>query len=422
MSDPQWAALDEFHPIADWDYGASSNGASLSTESTGSSTGRERFRLIVRTATQIEATPDPPDTASLLGPLVTRGERTIIVGDTGHGKTSLALQMLAAVLQGEPFLDHIGAGEGPAMIVDLEQGRRAIKRGLREAGLHTHDDVLHISVPDGLALDKDPQHVAELDRVIHEAQPVLLLLDPYYKAHRADDSNQERPIVDLMRQLDALRTTYGFALLLPAHPRKELAGKEGARRLTVHDVAGSGAVTRGAETVFGIERLAHGYARLRYLKDREGELPIGEHVSLLFDKERGFRLDPRDEQTDEAIEELVLATKSGWKTSSEWQKETGVRKARIITILTNLAETGRIAYMVGPPGRARSARCYGTVPECWEQSGTPGTVGQIAIESETVPAVPTPVGGEQQREQSNDARTVPGTVEQYDPLDDDIPF
>jgi hypothetical protein len=351
------------------------------------------FRLTVRTAREIDETPDPPTTDMLLGPFITRGERTIVVGDTGHGKTTICLQMLSAILHGEPLFDHPGAGEGPVMVVDLEQGRKAIKRGLRDAELHDRDDVLHISVPDGLALDRDEEHVAELERVITTHTPVCLLLDPYYKAHRADDSNQERPIVDLMRVLDGMRARHRFALLLPAHPRKDLVGREGARKLTLHDVAGSGAVTRGAEIVLGIERLNHGYARLRYLKDREGELPIGEHISLLFDKTLGFRLDPREDETDESIERRILATESGWKTALEWSKEFGIRKAKATEILGKLAESKTIAFMVGPPGRSKQARCYGTVPECWEQSGTPGTLDDFLIESEGVPTVPPPVGG-----------------------------
>lgn len=381
------------------------------------------FRLTVRTAPEIDAEPDPPDSDRLLGPFVTRQERTILVGDTGHGKTSLALQMLRAILTGDTFLDHDGAGTGPVMIVDLEQGRRAIKRGLRDANLHERADVLHISVPDGLALDKDPAHTAELNRVIAEHRPAALLLDPYYKAHRADDPNQERPIIDLMRTLDALRVEHGFALLLPAHPRKEIAGKEGTRKLTLHDIAGSGAVTRGAEIVLGLERLAHGYARLRYLKDREGELPIGDTIALLFDKENGFRLDPREAESDEAIEARILATQNDWMTAPEWQKELGIRKAKAVAILGQLADSGRIAYMLGPPGRSKTARCYGTSPTCWEQSGTPGTQGEIPIESETGPGGPPPERGEHEREQSNDAshwsRDHSGAAPPHDP---DLPL
>src|SRR5438093_7182683 len=91
-------------------------------------------RLIVRTARELVGLPDPQSEDLLLGPLVVRGARTIIVADTGHGKTSLSLQFGAAVLTGAEALGFRGARSGPLFVVDLEQGIRSIKRALRDAG------------------------------------------------------------------------------------------------------------------------------------------------------------------------------------------------------------------------------------------------------------------------------------------------
>ncbi len=143
-------------------------------------------------------------------------------------------------------------------------------------------------IPDGLALDQSETEVAALKTLIAERHPAVVILDPFYKAHRAADPNQERPVVELMRVLDRIRSEHRFALLLPAHPRKEQQSR-GPRKLTLHDVAGSGAITRGAEVVIAIERLAHGASRLRYLKDHDGDLPVGDTLALLYDRMRGFR-------------------------------------------------------------------------------------------------------------------------------------
>jgi hypothetical protein len=342
------------------------------------------YRLTVRTAAQILAIPEPVRDP-LLGPLLDRGYRTVVVGDTGHGKTSFALQMLGAVVKGETMLGYDGAGAGPALVVDLEQGLRSIKRGLREAGLDGRDDVLYVTVPDGLALDRDPEHLRALDAVLAEYRPALLLLDPYYKAHRADDPNAERPIIDLMRALDGLRAVYDFALILPAHPRKDVAGREGARKLTVHDVAGSGAATRGAEIVLGLERLGHGYARLRYLKDRDGDLPVGDHVSMLYSKDTGFRLDPKDSTSDESLEAKVLEAGLPWSTVKEWRVELGVREAQARRVLDALVERGELAFAVGPPGRNANAKCYSGAPEAWEHTGAQE---QFPLETECAPGAP----------------------------------
>jgi len=139
------------------------------------------------------ALPEADDDDELLGAYVRRGARTIVVGDTGHGKTALTAQLVAAVLTGAECLGYQGAGVGPGMIIDLEQGLRSVKRTLRDAGLDHRADLLHVHVPDGLLLDQDDSnHLAALDRLIHRHRPVVVALDPFYKAHRGD-ANEERP-------------------------------------------------------------------------------------------------------------------------------------------------------------------------------------------------------------------------------------
>ncbi len=388
-------------------------------------------RIVVYTAVQIAALPDPPDSDILLGPYVTRSGRTLVVGATGHGKTTLSFQMVAAIVQGDDFLGHQGIGNATALIIDLEQGLRSIKRGIREAGLHEEQRVHIAAVPDGLALDNDEQDLAELHEVIANTKPDVLLLDPYYKAHRAEDPNAERPIVDLMRILDALRAKFGFALILPAHPRKNAVG-DGVRKLTIDDISGSGAVSRGAEIGLGIERLAHGYARLRYLKDREGELPIGDAAPLIYNKSTGFQLDPKEAQSKDELEAEIsrLVSEGAFHTSREWASRLGIRNTKARDMLENMAVTGAIQVVVGPPGRSARSRCYGIDPALFnpESSTAPngreqsGTAEQSQGTDSTVPTVPTLIenveqgtvrGPAKKREQSA------GTEQSYD---DDIPF
>jgi hypothetical protein len=329
------------------------------------------FILDALTAPRFVALPEPPESAQLLGPYVRRGERTILVGDTGHGKSSLSVQMAGGILTGDEVLGHTGAGTGPFLWLDLEQGHRSIKRLLREGRLDAREDVLVASAPDGLALDTDDEHLAELGRLVLEHQPAVVLLDPYYKAHRSDDPNAERPIIDLMRRLDALRAEYGFALLLPAHPRKSAPGRDGPRKLALDDVAGSGAVTRGAEVVLAIERLSHGHARLRVLKDRDGDLQVGEAWPLVYDRQHGFRLDPREEEAAETTEQRILADAADGAllTVDEWATQLKIRKERAREALERLVAAGQLSVVTGPPGRSPRARCYGTSPDARDQSG-----------------------------------------------------
>lgn len=331
----------------------------------------DTFALEVRTAREIVELPEPDESELLCGPFVVKGARTIIVAASGHGKTTLAGQFISAVLTGWDVFGYTGTGVGPALIIDLEQGLRSIKRSLRDIGLHNREDVLYVTSPDGLALDSDDEHRDELERIVAEYRPVVVVLDPYYKAHRSD-ANEGRGVVDLMRYLDGLRSRYEFALILPAHPRKNQTGRDGARKLTLDDVAGSGAITREAELVIGLERLSHGFARLRILKDRDGDLAVGDEWPLLFTRGEGFRRDPKTEETQEDLERriLELGADGSWRTYKDYAGELGVRQTRAKQMLEALAEGERLDVAIGPAGRSPKAHCYRTDPTRWEQSGS----------------------------------------------------
>ncbi|HXW59246.1 MAG TPA: AAA family ATPase [Solirubrobacteraceae bacterium] len=259
----------------------------------------------VMSAKQLCELPDPEGTDALLGDLVVRRQRTVIGADTGAGKTSIAFAMLAAITRGGQLLGFAGAG-GRALVIDAEQGIKTIKRRLREAGLETSDDIDFIRVPDGLALDSDVQQVGAIEERLAAGGYDVVLADPLYKLHRGD-SNDERAAVDLMRQLDRWREHFGFALILLVHTRKPPAGA----KFTMHEFFGSSAYLRGAEIVLGLQLVRHGYSRLHFFKDRDGDLPIRKAWGLLFDREHGYRRDPDDEHrkptTAEHVRELLEA-------------------------------------------------------------------------------------------------------------------
>jgi hypothetical protein len=275
------------------------------------------FTLQVMTARDLCALPDPPTTDELLGPLVIRGQRLVLGGHTGEGKTSLVFQIVRAIVLGEQLFEWQGIGNVRALVIDAEQGLKTVKRRLREAGLDDNSQVDYARVPDGLELDRDAQHIAAVEQQLAEGGYALVAADPLYKLHTGD-SNAEREAVDLMRLFDRWREQYQFALALPVHCRKPIPGT----KFTIHDLFGSSAYTRGAEVVLGLQRLRDGYSRLHFLKDRDGDLPIGAHWGLLFDRENGFQRDPEDGNkeptTVDQVRELL-------------ETEPGMTKARLET-------------------------------------------------------------------------------------------
>lgn len=224
----------------------------------------------------------------LLGPLLAAGQRTVVLGATGSGKTTLSLGLLSAALRGTQALGYQGAGLGPALLLDCEQGRGSLQRSLAEAGLAERDDLHVVSIPGGVMLDRDLEARAELEALVAALRPRLVLLDPAYQLVSSDSRAATLKLVSL---LDRLRAEYGFALILPMHPRKTTSGGR-HRPLELDDVAGTGAALWNAELVLGMERVADGRAQLRVLKDRDGGIGQGLEIDLCFERGVGFTLAP----------------------------------------------------------------------------------------------------------------------------------
>jgi hypothetical protein len=186
------------------------------------------------------------------------------------------------------------------LVVDAEQGKRTIVRRLREARLDEREDLDYVLAPGGLGLGSDPDDERALEQILNGGYD-LVVLDPLYKLH-VGDSNDERQAVDLMKHLDGARDRFGFALIIAAHLRKPFRG---GSTMTIHELFGSSAYVRGAEVVIGLQRMAAGRARIGFLKDRDGDLPIGARWKLRFDREQGFRRDPDDNQP--STREQVIA-------------------------------------------------------------------------------------------------------------------
>jgi RecA-family ATPase len=137
-------------------------------------------------------------------------------------------------------------------------------------------------------LDRDLEARADLESLVAALRPRLVLLDPAYQLVSSDSRAATLKLVSL---LDRLRAEYGFALILPMHPRKTTSG--GRRRpLELDDVAGTGAALWNAELVLGMERVADGRAQLRVLKDRDGGIGQGVEIDLAFERGVGFTLAP----------------------------------------------------------------------------------------------------------------------------------
>ena len=211
---------------------------------------------------------DGQDTYDWLVPgLLERGERIIITGSEGLGKSYMISQFATCLAAGRhPFTgDVLGSGryQQQVLVVDCENMESQSRRRFRKitSGVPGRDrswqDNLRIELrPNGLnLLGAD---AGWLERKIAMNAPDLVVCGPLYRLHYAN-MNDETAARDLVRVLDGLRTRYGFALLSEAHPGHVEDGG-GERRMRP---AGSSLFLRWPEFGFGMRRA----------KGAEGEHP-----------------------------------------------------------------------------------------------------------------------------------------------------
>ena len=280
-----------------------------------------------------------PEGQQVWGPVATVGGRVVLGGRSGEGKTSFGMGMVGAVAHGTKFLEWEGCG-GTVLIFDLEQGLRTVQRRLTEAGLAETDNVRYYRIPDGLALDTNETQAAWMRGLIVQYQPVLVILDPLYKAHQGD-SNDERAMVDMMRRLDKWRDQYGFCLVIPMHLRK-LDPK--ATDPTMDDIFGSGGLTRGAEVVLGLRKIAPGKSRLYFWKDRDGDLHEEDRWNLLFSHEDGFERDPEDKgpPPEEVITRAFMHAGGKTMTLKQIKGATGMSDDKCRTAMAVMESEGAV--------------------------------------------------------------------------------
>jgi len=172
-----------------------------------------------------------PDYDWLVPGLLEKGDRLILTGQEGKGKSTLLRQIGIQIASGiHPFtLDPIT----PARVLhlDLENPRRLVRRALHPMRLSAGDRLTRgfftpVIWSEGLDL-RDPADEIRLIELVETIRPDLLITGPSYKLAGGDPTTEEhaRQVTSI---IDGLRVTHGFALLLEAH--QPYAATPGARR------------------------------------------------------------------------------------------------------------------------------------------------------------------------------------------------
>lgn len=175
---------------------------------------------------------DDPEHDWLVPGLIERGDRVILTGGEGRGKSTLLRQIGVQAASGiHPFG---GAPYAPLRVLrlDVENGERRERRALRPlrfaAGDRYAGSLMVISRVVGLDLTaaRDCDWLHDL-AAGHD--PDLLITGPAYKMH-AGDPNDETAARVVAAHFDRLRAAYGCAIWLEAHsPHASNGGKRPTR-------------------------------------------------------------------------------------------------------------------------------------------------------------------------------------------------
>ena len=152
----------------------------------------------------------------------------ILGGEPKCCKSFLALDMAVSVAAAKPCLRRYPVRRsGPVLVFPAEDAHATVRTRLQGicAAAQTclqHLPLYIITAPRVL-LDL-PQDREQLRNTIDAIKPVLLVLDPFIRLHRADE-NASREIAPLLGYLRELQREFSLAVLLVHHVRKR-AGNE----------------------------------------------------------------------------------------------------------------------------------------------------------------------------------------------------
>lgn len=212
---------------------------------------RRTGRMQTKTLEEILAVEEDHDW--LIPNLLERGDRMVITGYEGAGKTTWIRQMIICMAAGiHPIsLDHLEAPLG-VLVVDAEntesQWRKATRGMSQQAAQHGLTDPRpRINVHAGQRLDITKDAVlGEIHRLVDRHQPDVLCIGPLYKLVSTGINNDQEAAPVIMA-LDSLRER-GLVLIMEAHAPK------GSTQAPARDLAprGSAALMGWPEFGFGL--------------------------------------------------------------------------------------------------------------------------------------------------------------------------
>lgn len=238
----------------------------------------------------------------LLYPFIPLGKITILQGDPGEGKTTLALQIIAALTTGKPVWEVAPPMEPVNVIYQTAEDGLSdtIKPRLVAAGADCSKVMVIDDSDRVLTLDDD-----RLEQAIEQTGARLVVLDPIQGYIGASvDMHRANEIRPLMYRIAKLAEKYGCAILLIGHMNKNSGEKSSYRGL------GSIDFQAAARSVLVVGRIKDD-PTLRVVCPAKSSLaPEGGAVAFRLDPEQGFQWAGL---YDISVDELLSGSSRGHK-------------------------------------------------------------------------------------------------------------
>lgn len=175
-------------------------------------------------------TDDPPHDWVIDG-LLERGDRLVLTGSEGLGKSVLMRQLAVGAASGVHPFTHQRIPPMRVLVVDCENGPTKLRRALRplalvaeKRGEDPRGRMFLEAIPEGLDLMR-PEDEQWLVRIVSAIQPDLLITGPIYRLHAANP-NDEETARNVARVLDRCRAAANCALVTEAHAGHGMGGSE----------------------------------------------------------------------------------------------------------------------------------------------------------------------------------------------------
>lgn len=186
--------------------------------------------------------------------LLERGDRVILTGFEGLGKSMVIRQMATCIAAGiHPFFWDKLFDPQKVLVIDCENSERQSRRkfralasaSIKHARRVPEGNLRLIHRPEGIDLTRQEHADWAMERVVAH-QPAVLFIGPFYRLHNAN-INEELPARKTVAVLDALRAAVNCALITEAHAGHGQPGMSRSVR-----PAGSSLLLRWPEFGYGL--------------------------------------------------------------------------------------------------------------------------------------------------------------------------